>query len=149
MLQIIRKFLLFFFVCCFPILSYCCDKPQELAVNSVKHLLEKNYDKIIENVYLPDSIIGNKDLTDKFKEEKIEFLKMKREDDVDFMRISENGGMDEIIVEKNENNEEIHYLNEERTEARIKVTIICKNGYKQTSGVKLILQNGKWKLYIG
>lgn len=143
-----EKLFLLSLICCFPILSYCNDKPQELAINCIKYMLEKEYDKVIGNAYIPDSISGNKELTEKFNRSRIEYIKTKREEDVDYFRIEENGGVDKIVIEENEQGEEIKYVNEEKTKVNINVTIICKNGHKQTGGVSLILHNNKWKLYL-
>lgn len=110
-------------------------------------MIDGEYEKLLDLVFYPESYTENE--IKEAKEKVIERLKELKEANF-YKDIEKAGGVDKIITAKNENGNVVEYTNDDKTQANVKVEIICKNGDTINAGrTPVILQNSEWKLKMG
>lgn len=129
---------------------YSCSSgsPESTAIESIQYMIDGKYEKLVDNLFIPESYKNDEIRLKKFKEDKVNLFKELREDKSFFAEISENGGLKKLITTKNSDGETVVY-NDEKTKASVWVSVVCKNGDTISMGrTPMSIQDGKWKLDI-
>lgn len=137
-----------FIVVSLLIFSSCSsDGPDQVAVNAVKSMVDKDFEKLLKYIAIPESLSGSE--IKEYREQAITQFKRVRQSKNIYKQIDEHGGADKIRVVKNYDGNLVEYLNEEKDRAKVYIEVICSDGVRIDLGNDvLILQDGTWRIQL-